>query len=196
MPNRNPDHRDSEHGDRDHGGRENGSPENGSPENGSPDGVNVRSKDYLIARTARPCAHCGVRTTLVALVLPPSHETLSQAEGDEELPDSWDEVPWSAFLFYVGYLPDRVQQRMQASSKTYRPAVSPAAPESYWANHCEHCGSLQEDHDLFCEPEGAFLPVDAASASAIELTRIDEPIAAAAAGYACAPEYLEHMIRT
>ena len=74
--------------------------------------------------------------------------------------------------------------------------MSPAAQGSYWANHCEHCGSLQEDHDLFCEPEGAFLPVDAAWASAIELTRIDEPFAAAAAGYAYEPEYLEHMIRT
>jgi hypothetical protein len=188
MPNRNPDHGDSDHGDR----------ESGSPQNGDPDSVNVRSKDYLIARTVGPCAYCGVRTPLVALVLPPSHETQSLAEDNEHgrLPDSWDEVPWSAFLFYVGYLPNGVQQRVQASSKTYRPAVSPAAQRIYWANHCEHCGSLQEDHDLFCEPEGAFLPVDAASASAIELTRIDEPFAAAAAGYACEPEYLEHMIRT
>jgi hypothetical protein len=183
MPNRNPDH----------GGRE-----NGSPQNGNPDSVNVRSKDYLIARTAGQCAYCGLRTPLVALVVPPSHETLSLATEDEHgpLPDSWDQVPWSAFLFYVGYLPDGVQRRVQTSSKTYRLAVSPAGQGSYWANHCGHCGSLQEDHDLFCEPEGAFLPVDAASASAIELTRIDEPFAAAAAGYACEPEYLEHMIRT
>ena len=193
MPNRNPDHGDSDHGDRDHGGRE-----SGSPQNGDPDSVNVRSKDYLIARTAAPCTHCGARTPLIALVAPPSHETLSLAEDDEHgpLPDSWDQVPWSAFLFYVGYLPDGVQQRVQTSSKTYRLAASPAAQGSYWANHCEHCGSLQEDHDLFCEPEGAFLPVDTASASAIELTRIDEPFAAAAAGYACEPEYLEHMIRS
>jgi hypothetical protein len=171
---------------------------NRNPDHGDPDSVNVRSKDYLIARTARPCAYCGVQTPLVALVLPPSHETLSLAEDDEDGPlrDSWDQVPWSAFLFYVGYLPDAVQQRVQTSFKTYRPAVSPAAQGSYWANHCEHCGSLQEDHDLFCEPGGAFLPVDAASASAIELTRIDEPFAAAAAGYAGEPEYLEHMIRT
>jgi hypothetical protein len=188
MPKRNPDY-----GNPDHGGRE-----NGDPANRGSDGVNVRSKDYFIARTAGPCAYCGVRTPLVALVLPPSHETLTLAGdgADGPRPDSWDQVPWSAFLFYVGYLPDGVQLRVQASSKTYRPAVSPAAQGSYWANHCEHCGSLQEDHDLFCEPEGAFLPVDAASASAIELTRIDEPFAAAAAGYACEPEYLEHMIQT
>ena len=185
MPNRNSDHEDPENGGR---GRENGSPQ----------GVNVRSKDYFIALTVGPCTFCGVSTPLLALVLPPSHETLSPAEDDEDgaLPEAWDRVPWSAFLFYVEYLPDGVQQRVQAFCKTYRPAASPAAQGSYWANHCEHCGSLQEDHDLFCEPEGAFLPVDAASASAIELTRIDEPFAAAAAGYAREPEYLEHMIRT
>jgi len=169
-----------------------------NPDQGDPDSVNVRSKDYLIARSVRPCTHCGVGTPLVALVLPPSHEILSLAEDDGSGPlaDSWDETHGSAFLFHIGYLPDRVQQRVQASSKTYRLAVSPAAQGSRWANHCEHCGSLQEDHDLFCEPEGAFLPVDAASASAIELTRIDEPFAAAAAGYAREPEYLEHMIRS
>ena len=76
---------------------------------------------------------------------------------------------------------------MQACGGTYRPAVSPATQGCSWANHCEHCGSVQEDHDLFCEPEGAFLPVDAASASAIELTRIEEPFAAVAGGYAYDP---------
>jgi hypothetical protein len=176
----------------------NQAPDRGTPENGDPDSVNVRSKDYLIARTIGPCTDCGGRTPLVALVLPPSHETLSLAEDDDgdPLPDSWNQVSCRAFLFYIGYLPGGVQQRVQASSKSYRPAVSPIVQGSYWANHCEHCGSLQEDHDLFCEPGGAFLPVDAVSASAIELTRIDEPFAAAAAGYACEPEYLEHMIQT
>jgi hypothetical protein len=185
MPNRNSDHEDPENGGR---GRENGSPQ----------GVNVRSKDYFIALTVGPCTFCGVSTPLLALVLPPSHETLSPAEDDEDgaLPEAWDRVPWSAFLFYVEYLPDGVQQRVQASSERYRPAVSEASQRSYWANHCQHCGSLQDDHDLFCEPEGAFFPVDAASASAIELTCIDEPFAAAAAGYACQPEYLEHLLRT
>jgi hypothetical protein len=183
MPNRNPDREE---------------PENGRPENGSPHGVNVRSKDYFIALRAGPCSYCGVSTPLLALVLPPSHETLTPAEDDEhdEFSEAWDQVSWSAFLFYVEYLPDDVQQHVQASSKRYRPAVSKAAQRSYWANHCEHCGSIQDDHDLFCEPEGAFFPVDAASASAIELTRIDEPFAAAAAGYACQPEYLESLVRT
>ena len=162
------------------------------------DGVNVRSKGYLIARTAGVCAHCGLKTRLVALVLPVSHEALSLAEDEQDgtETDSWDTVPCSAFLFKLGYLPDDVQRRMGGFSKTYRPAMSAAAQGSYWANHCEHCGSLQADDELFCEPEGAFFPVDAASASVIELTHIDEPFEAAAGGYACEPQYLGHMIRT
>jgi hypothetical protein len=161
------------------------------------DSVNVRSQGYLIARTAGACSRCGLKTRLVALVLPPSHEAMSLAEDEQNGPeaDSWDPVPCSAFLFHVGYLPDEVRQRLEGFSKTYRPAASAAAQGSYWANHCEHCGSLQEDQDLFCEPEGAFFPVDAASASVIELTHIDEPFEAATGGYACEPQYLEHMIR-
>jgi hypothetical protein len=167
-----------------------------------PDNVNVRSKDYLIARTSGTCAHCGIKTPLLALVLPPSHETLTNGDDDgpsegEPAAGSWDRVPWSAFLFYVGYLPEDVKLCVERFSRTYRPAMSPAAQGgTYWANHCAHCGSLQEDHDLFCEPEGAFYPVDAASASAIELARVGGAFEAAAGGYACEPEYLEHMLRT
>jgi hypothetical protein len=162
------------------------------------DRVNVRSKGYLIARTASACSGCGLETRLIALVLPPSHEALSLAEDEQDGPDadSWDPVPSSAFLFHVVYLPDDIQQRLQRLSSTYRPALSAAAQGPYWANHCEHCGALQEDHDLFCEPEGAFFPVDAASASVIELTHVGEPFQAATGGYACEPQYFEHMIRT
>ena len=84
---------------------------------------------YLIARSASACSHCGLKTRLVALALPRSHETLSLAEDEQDGPeaDSWDPVPCSAILFYVGYLPDDVQQRLEGFSKTYRPAVSAAA---------------------------------------------------------------------
>ena len=155
------------------------------------DGVNVRSKGYLIARTAGVCAHCGLKTRLVALVLPVSHEALSLAEDEQDgtETDSWDTVPCSAFLFKLGYLPDDVQRRMGGFSKTYRPAMSAAAQGSYWANHCEHCGSLLDDHELFCEPDGAFLPTDESNASIIHLVPIDEALEAVAAGYAYEPYF-------
>jgi hypothetical protein len=158
-------------------------------------GINIRSAHYLIARTTGTCTGCDLSTRLVALVVPPSHESLSPIGDDADGPHapSWNEVSVGAFLFYVAYLPDDVRRHLLTDA--YRPAWSSAVHGSYWANHCEHCGLLQEDHDLFCEPGGAFLPIDAASASAVELTRIDEPFISAAGGHAYEPEYLEHMTR-
>ena len=80
---------------------------------------------------------------------------------------------------------------MQALAPLYR--LAPAAQGPYWANHCERCGAIQEDHDLFCEPEGAFLPISPAAASIIEFLPIDEILEAAAAGYAVDPEFVEFM---
>jgi len=64
---------------------------------------------------------------------------------------------------------------------------------SYWANHCEQCGNLLGDHDLHCEPEGAFMPTSEAAAKAIQLLRFDAPFAAAAVGYACEPQFFSSM---
>jgi hypothetical protein len=61
---------------------------------------------------------------------------------------------------------------------------------SYWANHCERCGALQEDHELFCEPEGAFLPTSPAAAATIELLSVHECLEAGAAGYAIDPAFI------
>jgi hypothetical protein len=166
------------------------------PDLGNSHAVNVRARRYCIARAQGICAHCGGKTRLVAVVLPPLHETLSAVDGEADETGSWETAGSAAFLFYVGYLSNSVKQRVQAVAHVYRCALSPVTHGSYWANHCEHCDSLQEDHDLFCEPEGAFLPVSAAGAAAVELTCIDEPLEAAAAGYACEPQFLEFMIRT
>jgi hypothetical protein len=164
----------------------------------SPDnGVNVRSDGYLIARVAAICPRCRDETRVVALVLPPGHETRSMIdEGDEttaEDPalceDSWERAACHAFLFHIEALPDAVRRRMQALAPMYR--FAPASQGSYWANHCERCGGIQEDHDLFCEPEGAFLPISSAAASVMEFSPIDEFLEAGAAGYALDPELIE-----
>jgi hypothetical protein len=155
------------------------------------DSVNVRCDRYLIARSRAICPRCGAETRVVALMMPPRHETRS---GNEER-DSWDGTESHAFLFYVESLPDAVRQRMKALAPMYRFAASPAAQCSYWANHCDRCGGIQEDHDLFCEPEGAFLPISPEAASIIELFPMDETLEAAAAGHAMDPAFIEFMLR-
>jgi len=158
--------------------------------------INVRSDGYFIAHAIGTCGCCHASTRLLALAVPPEHEALAMdtdAESEEAAQDTWEVASCNAFLFYIGYLPDAVRRRLSEFSPSYRVARSAAAQGSYWANHCERCGSLFDDHDLFCEPEGAFLPTNDASAAAIRLQWINEPIEAAAAGYACDPEFFASM---
>ena len=131
---------------------------------------------YWIAHATGECGRCRAATRLVALALPPQHQSLAldwDIEKDELVDYSWEAAEWSAFLFYVEYLPEEIRRRLQAASAGYRFAFSERTQGSYWANHCANCGALMEDHDLFCEPDGAFLPTTALSAAAVTLERID-----------------------
>jgi hypothetical protein len=166
-------------------------------ESGSKENINVRSASYWIARATGECERCGAETRLVALALPPDHQSLEldwNIEADGFVAYNWETVEWRAFLFYVEYLPAKVRRRLQAASKGYRLAFSERTQGSYWANHCAACGALVEDHDLFCEPDGAFLPMTAASAAAVTLERVDEALEAGAAGCACDPQFLDSMV--
>ncbi len=169
--------------------------------------INVRSDGYLVARATGTCWSCGAATRVLALALPPGHEALAMDadadanadaddEGEKQTTEVWDAANCTALLFYVALLPDAVQRRLREFSSLYRVARSAATPGSYWANHCESCGSVLDDHDLFCEPEGAFLPTSQAQAAAIQLVRVDEPLKAAAAGYACDPQFFDSARRT
>jgi hypothetical protein len=153
--------------------------------------ANVRSQSYYVARKDARCWRCGISTRLLALAVPDRHETL---DGDSpHSPDGWQRAKFTAFLFYVEHLPESVQTRLNRLSRHFRPGHSTATLCSYWANHCEHCDVLLEDHELHCEPDGAFLPLSEAAAANIVLLQIHEPFEAAAAGYAFEPEFFRFM---
>lgn len=157
---------------------------------------NIRSSRYFVAETVDTCGRCRASTGVVALALSPGHELLAMdadPEGEELAQELWEGAFCNALLFYIEHLSDAAQRRLKASSSGYRLAYCAATQGSYWANHCERCGSPLDDHDLFCEPEGAFLPTSHTRAAAIKLTRIDEPLEAAAAGYAQEPEFFASM---
>jgi hypothetical protein len=154
-------------------------------------GANVRSQTYYVARSSLRCLHCRLSTASLALALPQGHETLHA--GDESVADVWQRANVNALLFYVEGLPGAVQRRLQQLSRFFRPAYDPGAMNSYWANHCEHCCSLMGDHELHCEPDGAFMPSSEAAAKSIQLQQFQEPFAAAAVGYACEPEFFTSM---
>ncbi|MGB6307669.1 MAG: hypothetical protein WBF89_07730 [Steroidobacteraceae bacterium] len=161
-------------------------------------GANVRSPCYFVARMSVSCPHCGLPTRLLALALPHDHETLNEdAQDDDEgsaerPPEAWQRAGVNAFLFCVERLPKGVRDRLNELSRLFRPAHSAATLNTYWTNHCEHCGRVLDDHELHCEP-GAFMASSEAAAANIELVRVPEPFAAVAAGYAMEPEFFACM---
>jgi hypothetical protein len=163
--------------------------------------ANVRSETYYVARANVRCWHCGLSTRLLALAMPHDHETLdgdtqADADGGDPASDAWQRAAVNAMLFYVERLSDAVRDRLNRISPFFRPAHSAATLNSYWANHCEHCGTLLGDHELHCEPDGAFMPSSEAAAANIQLQQIPEPFEAVAAGYAFEPEFFGFMRRS
>ena len=165
--------------------------------------ANVRSPTYYAARTAAPCPHCVKATRLLAMAMPVTHQTLDvdapgagEDTGDGLSSGTWQRADAVAFLFYVQQVSDGVQHRLHELSRHFRLARSEASQNTYWANHCEHCGTLLGDHELHCEPGGAFAPSSKVFAAKIELLHINAPFQATASGYALEPEFLRHMRRS
>lgn len=159
----------------------------------------VRSHGYFLVRSIGECRCCRASTPLIALALAPGHETLSMDADDERAesnPDTWESAACGALLFYIETLPGAVQRRLTEFSPAYRYAHSTETQGWYWANHCVNCGALLEDHDLFCEPDGAFLPMNQEIAGDLEIIWIEEPIEAEAGGYSCEPVFFAASIRT
>ena len=160
---------------------------------------NVRSRTYRVACASAYCGHCAALTRVLSLVVPPGHEILEDDPsvgtdgGTESLDAGWQHGSTSAILFYLEDLSTGVCGHLQALSRSFRLAYSTVTLNSYWANHCEKCGSLLEDHELHCEPGAAFQPISAADAANIVLIQIQEPLEAAAGGYAIEPEFFGSM---
>jgi hypothetical protein len=151
--------------------------------------ANIRSHAYFIATTTASCWHCGLSTRVLAIAVPEEHETLNE-DGQA---DAWHGAAGDAFLFYIAQLPDSVRNRLAGVLQFYRFSKSSITLNSYWANHCESCGTLLDDHELHCEPDGPFMPSSEAAASRIQLLRVHEPFEATAAGYTFDPEFLQVM---
>jgi hypothetical protein len=152
--------------------------------------INIRSPRFLVARTVAACWRCRALTTLIAVALPPGHETLElddQAPDEAHAVDTWQTAAQHALLFHIEFLPASVAARLQL--------LASLRHDGYWANHCAWCDLPQDDQALFCEPGGAFAPASESSAALIEILSVDEPFEAVVAGYAVEPHFLYAMRR-
>jgi hypothetical protein len=149
---------------------------------------NLRSDTYFIALGQGLCEYCGRATRLLALALPAGHETLD-ADADVPLQDAadvWRRADALAFVFEVEAVSASVERRLRAFSSHYRREVGELGER--WLNHCEHCGAVQSDDALYCEPGGAFMPGSAAQATAVELLAV-------VGGYSFEADHFEFMRR-
>jgi hypothetical protein len=157
--------------------------------------VNIRSPRFFLARTTAACGRCGGRTSMFGFAVPPGHEVLELDDATDEAlaMDSWRIAACNAFLFHVAFLPAGIVDRLGEGIRSYRLHAHEGTNSTYWANHCEQCGAQLDDQELFCEPEGGFLPTNELDAGLIELLSIEEPFEAAAAGYAYDPQFFDFM---
>ncbi|QJQ02338.1 conjugal transfer protein TraC [Herbaspirillum rubrisubalbicans Os34] len=149
---------------------------------------NIRSGSYFIAQTTTSCWKCGEHTKVVGFILAAGHETLESGEEDDE-PDRWYRHTDPAIVHYINGLLPAVEARIRALSRHYRLDFSKTTQSSYWMNHCEHCGMKQGDFEMYCEPQGAFFPVDRYAAAQITLHAFAEP-------FSCngSPAYGDHFL--
>jgi hypothetical protein len=158
----------------------------------SPRHINIRSAGFAVAWTDAPCRQCAKSTRVLAVVLPPQHEALV-LDDENSAGDTWESPGCAAWLFHIESLPPPVVLRLQFLSPGFRRARSAPTQGACWVNHCANCGSLLEDHDLHCEPGGAFLPSDPQSGARIRLEVLPERLEAAAAGYSIEPHFMASM---
>ncbi len=158
---------------------------------------NIRSGRFFIASTVGRCRKCQAAAPLFALAVPAGHKTLDldDAVPDEQEAHVWSAAEYPALLFYVESLSETVRTRLERRAPSYHVGRCEDDMDGCWANHCVRCGACLGDHELFCEPDGAFLPTTPTRAGCIGLMAIDEPFAARAAGYTVDPPFFDVMSR-
>ena len=139
---------------------------------------NVRSAKYIIVQTRTLCQQCHLVTTVFAFSLPAGYESLCAYDDDET--ETWEALGIAAVLSYVEYLSEAVARHIHAITTHYRMDRNLETGESFWMNHCQHCGTQMNEEELH-ELDGPFNPTTDQGLEAIQLHPIHEPFEARAA---------------
>ena len=144
---------------------------------------NVRATSYIIVEGKILCGQCDVVTAVFAFALPAGYESLYV---DEDTPDeeggAWEALGMAVVLSYVEYLPDAVANRIRAKTSHYRLDLDRESGQSFWMNHCEHCGAQMEEEELHGDLDGPFGPIPDEGLEAIQLHHVREAFEAWAGG--------------
>lgn len=146
---------------------------------------NLRSAFYFIAQSSQQCWRCGKLTTVYGVVLPNVSECVEFYDDQPE----WVSHNVPLVPFHITYLPGQIIRSIQSHAPNYKKAFSKTFGGNYWANHCNSCGVIQGDFNMYSEPEGAFAPFNQTQAEKIMLHHVNAPFTADAAGYQIDPEF-------
>ncbi len=143
---------------------------------------NVRSSSYSLVQGRMQCPQCDSVTAVFACALPAGYESRYVDDGPvgAEI-GTWEVQTMAAVLSYIESLPDTVANHIRALTQHFRLAPDEASGETFWINHCEHCGAQMEEEELH-EFDGPFGPMPGGDPESIHLHRFREPFAAWAGG--------------
>jgi len=163
--------------------------------------INLRAPGFLLGRTTEVCGHCGSTTAVFALALARGHSLLTSDDqeedgsgADEPGLDTWQIVTGNALLYHVEGVGAGVRSQLERLAPSFHCDINLGdgneAPGGGWLNHCGRCQAALDDHELFCEPGGAFLPTSVEAARRIEFLSVESSFEASAAGYAYEPAFV------
>jgi hypothetical protein len=130
----------------------------------SDDELTISSTEACVASAVTACSKCEAAIEVICLFCMTG--TIAD-EGYE---------PMTEFTLSHIYAMDTALARQLEIWPSFHKGFSSLLQDSYFANHCPHCGTLQEDTFLHMEPDAPFFDIPHAPPDRITLIRLPDPI--------------------
>lgn len=113
------------------------------------------SDEALVASAQASCLECHKRIEVICIYC-------------ESGADSQSGDPLMQFTVSSIWAMDSALATQLESWRFFRKSIGVGSEEGYFANHCPHCGALQEDYLLHAEPGDVFFGVSRTEPGSIE----------------------------
>jgi hypothetical protein len=122
----------------------------------------IVSEEAYVASACSPCVRCGNEIEVVCIYC--------KSGVDTEMGD-----PIADFTVFNIWAMDGILAKLIERWPHYRQGVSEDA-EGVFANHCPHCGVMQEDYLLHSEPGDAFFGLALDTPGTVEFTALERRV--------------------
>ena len=136
---------------------------------------NIWANHFYIGQASRSCWQCKKSTQVYSFFLD-RYELLdfTNGDGDSDPIMEWTTDPFPSFVYYISRLNQEAMGAIERFTSQYFLSSTKSYSESYYLNHCEHCGSKQGDFYLF-EERSPFSPECTDDIQNLSLYRINQP---------------------